>query len=260
MDFGAAPDAEPAEGSAEEAAREGVMPGPAALTSGSDDEGVMEDAADYAGVKAEEPAAEIPEAHTEPSASYNEEAPVAGGRASSEKTKTPSSGKTKTARISRQADEPGTITIRKKPGRKEKEKVWKSEAQPKRGRKSLKEIAAEADLIEIPADEILFSKQYYSIGDVANMFRMNPTLIRTWSNEFEQLLQPKKNKKGDRYFRPLDVKTLHLIYHLIRVRKFTLEGAKEHLKSQKKKTENHFAVIRSLDAFKAFLLELKQNL
>lgn len=157
-------------------------------------------------------------------------------------------------------DERTVLTIRKKPGRKEKEKVWKSATPGKRGRKSLKDIASEADLIEIPADEQLFSKQYYSIGDVANMFRMNPSLIRTWSNEFDGLLQPRKNRKGDRYFRPDDVKLLHLIYHLIRVRKFTLEGAKEHLKLQKKKTEKQFAVIQALQQFRSFLLELKSTL
>jgi DNA-binding transcriptional MerR regulator len=158
-------------------------------------------------------------------------------------------------------DESTVLTIRKKPGRKQKEKVWKSSANPgKRGRKSLKEIAAEAELIEIPADELLYSKQYYSIGDVANMFRMNPSLIRSWSNEFSGMLQPRKNRKGDRFFRPDDVKFLHLIYHLIRVRKFTLEGAKEHLKQQKKKTEKQFAVIQALQQFKSFLLEMKANL
>ncbi len=157
-------------------------------------------------------------------------------------------------------DESTILTIRKKPGRKEKEKVWKSASPGKRGRKSLKEIAAEADLIEIPPDDSLYSKQYYSIGDVANMFRMNPSLIRSWANEFDGMLQPRKNRKGDRFFRPEDVKTLHLIYHLIRVRKFTLEGAREHLKHQKKKTENQFALIKSLQGFKAFLLELKASL
>lgn len=157
-------------------------------------------------------------------------------------------------------DEETVLTIRKKPGRKQKEKVWKSATPGKRGRKSLKDIAAEADLIEIPEDAILFNKQYYSIGEVANMFRMNPSLIRTWTNEFEGMLQPRKNRKGDRFYRPDDVKFLHLIYHLIRVRKFTLEGAREHLKSQKKKTENQFAVIQSLQQFKTFLLELKANL
>lgn len=157
-------------------------------------------------------------------------------------------------------DEETVLTIRKKPGRKQKEKVWKSATPGKRGRKSLKDIATEADLIEIPEDAILFGKQYYSIGEVANMFRMNPSLIRTWTNEFEGMLQPRKNRKGDRFYRPDDVKFLHLIYHLIRVRKFTLEGAREHLKSQKKKTENQFAVIQSLQQFKTFLLELKANL
>jgi DNA-binding transcriptional MerR regulator len=157
-------------------------------------------------------------------------------------------------------DESTVVSVRKKPGRKEKEKIWKSATPGKRGRKSLKDIAAEADLISIPADEQLYTKQYYSIGDVANMFRMNPSLIRTWSNEFSSMLQPRKNKKGDRYFRPDDVKSLHLIYHLIRVRKFTLEGAKEHLKGQKKKTEKQFAVIQALQQFKLFLLELKTNL
>lgn len=133
-----------------------------------------------------------------------------------------------------------TITVRRKPGRKQKEKTWKSATPGKRGRKSLKEIAAEADLVEIPPDEELYSKQYYSIGDVANMFRMNPALIRTWSNEFESMLKPRKNRKGDRFYRPEDVKFLHLIYHLVRVRKFTLEGAKEHLKGQKKKWKTSF--------------------
>lgn len=152
------------------------------------------------------------------------------------------------------------VTIRRKPGRKQKEKTWKSATPGKRGRKSLKEIAAEADLVEIPTDEELFTKQYYSIGDVANMFRMNPALIRTWSNEFESMLKPRKNRKGDRFYRPEDVKFLHLIYHLVRVRKFTLEGAKEHLKGQKKKMENQFQVIQKLQQLKAFLLELKANL
>ena len=63
---------------------------------------------------------------------------------------------------------------------------------PKRGRKSLKEMGLDADLIEIPADEILFQKQYYSIGDVAAMFKENTSLIRYWENEFT-ILKPKKN-------------------------------------------------------------------
>src|SRR5947207_2195978 len=91
-----------------------------------------------------------------------------------------------------------------------------------RGRKSLKDFS-EADVITIPPDEELFKKMYYSIGDVAAMFKENASLIRYWENEFD-ILKPKKNKKGDRFFRPEDVKNLKLIHHLLRERKYTIEG------------------------------------
>src|ERR1700722_12328434 len=97
-----------------------------------------------------------------------------------------------------------------------------------RGRKSIRQVSEEADLIQIPEDEILFQKQYYTMGEVAEMFRVNQSLLRFWEAEFN-ILQPKKNKKGDRYFRPIDIKNLHLIYHLLRQRKYTIEGAKDFL-------------------------------
>jgi DNA-binding transcriptional MerR regulator len=128
----------------------------------------------------------------------------------------------------------------------------------KRGRKSLKQVSAEADLIEIPADEVLFSKQYYTMGEVAEMFRVNQSLLRYWETEFDAL-QPRKNKKGDRYFRPVDIKTLHLIYHLLRRSKYTIEGAKEFLRKNKKAKER-FEVIEKLQQIKSFLLEWKAQL
>ncbi len=127
-----------------------------------------------------------------------------------------------------------------------------------RGRRSLKDIAVHADLIQIPPDEILFQKQYYSIGEVATMFRENQSLIRYWETEFD-ILQPRKNRKGDRFFRPVDVKNLVLIYDLLRRRKFTIEGAKDYLKKNKK-AEEKFAMIQSLEKIKRFMLELKANL
>ena len=127
-----------------------------------------------------------------------------------------------------------------------------------RGRRSLKNIDMNADLIQIPEDEILFQKQYYSIGEVAIMFRENQSLIRYWETEFD-ILQPRKNRKGDRFFRPVDVKNLVLIYDLLRRRKFTIEGAKDFLKKYKKADEN-FVMIQSLERIKGFLLELKANL
>ena len=128
----------------------------------------------------------------------------------------------------------------------------------KRGRKSLKQVAAEADLIEIPADEILFAKQYYTMGEVSEMFKVNQSLLRYWETEFD-ILQPRKNKKGDRYFRPIDIKNLHLIYHLLRQRKYTIEGAKEFLRNNKKAKER-FEVIERLQQIRNFLLEWKAQL
>lgn len=128
----------------------------------------------------------------------------------------------------------------------------------KRGRPSLKDMDSNLDLVQIPPDEILFQKQYYSIGQVATWFRVNQSLVRYWETEFD-ILQPRKNKKGDRYFRPEDVKNLLLIYDLLRRRKFTLEGAKEFLKNTKK-TEEKFVMIQSLEKIKTFFLELKASL
>jgi DNA-binding transcriptional MerR regulator len=127
-----------------------------------------------------------------------------------------------------------------------------------RGRASLKEMAISADLVQVPPDDILFQKQYYSIGEVAGWFRLNQSLLRFWENEFD-ILQPRKNRKGDRFFRPVDVKNLVLIHDLLRRRKFTIEGAKDYLKNSKKADEK-FEVIQSLEKLKGFLLELKASL
>ncbi len=127
-----------------------------------------------------------------------------------------------------------------------------------RGRKSIKENEATVDLIEVPEDEELFKKSYYSIGIVANMFKVNVSLLRYWENEFD-VLKPKKNGKGNRLFRPEDVKNLQLIYHLIRERKYTIDGAKDFIKKGKKINES-FELIQSLKRVKGFLLELKANL
>lgn len=127
-----------------------------------------------------------------------------------------------------------------------------------RGRKSMKQIEAEADLIEVPEDEELFKKQYYSIGEVAGMFKVNQSLLRYWEAEFD-IIQPRKNKKGDRHFRPIDIKNLHLIYHLLRQRKYTIEGAKDFLKKNKK-TEERFEILQKLTQIKSFLQALKSSL
>ncbi len=127
-----------------------------------------------------------------------------------------------------------------------------------RGRKSMKEMTASVHLVDVPEDEVLFQKMYYSIGQVAEWFKVNASLIRLWENEFD-VLKPKKNGKGDRLFRPEDVKNIQLIYHLTREKKYTLEGAKDYFRNNKK-AEEKFAAIEALKKLKGFLNELKANL
>lgn len=159
----------------------------------------------------------------------------------------------------------GKITVKIKskspfpaPAIKEKKEKVKKPLQ-KRGRKSFKEIDAEVDLIQIPEDEILFKKQYYPISEVAKWFRVNTSLLRFWENEFD-VLKPRKNRKGDRLFRPEDIKNLELIYQLLRQRKYTIEGAKEYIKTNKKKADIQQQLTSTLQKFKSFLLDLKANL
>jgi DNA-binding transcriptional MerR regulator len=127
-----------------------------------------------------------------------------------------------------------------------------------RGRMRLSDMDVMVDLVEVPEDDILFQKSYYGISDVANMFKVNISLIRFWENEFD-ILKPKKNGKGDRLFRPQDIKNLQLIYHLLREKKYTIEGARDFLKKNKKVDET-FELIESLKKTKTFLLDLKASL
>ena len=127
-----------------------------------------------------------------------------------------------------------------------------------RGRMKLSDMNAGIDKVDVPNDDVLFGKSYYSIGAVSEMFGVNQSLIRYWENEFS-ILKPKKNKKGDRFFRPDDVKNLKLIFQLLRERKYTIEGAKEFLKKNKN-AEEKFATVEALQKIKSFLNELKANL
>ncbi|HEY3390098.1 MAG TPA: MerR family transcriptional regulator, partial [Prolixibacteraceae bacterium] len=129
----------------------------------------------------------------------------------------------------------------------------------KRGRKSFKDMDSEADLIEIPEDEILQQKLYYSISEVAGWFKVNTSLLRYWENEFD-ILQPRKTRKGDRLFRVEDIKNLQLIYFLLRQRKFSIDGAKNYLRNNKQEADKQVRISESLNKFKSFLLEMKANL
>jgi DNA-binding transcriptional MerR regulator len=127
----------------------------------------------------------------------------------------------------------------------------------KRGRKALSD-PYDSEILRTISEKKL-PKQYYGIGEVAEMFHVNNSLIRYWENEFD-ILKPKKNRKGDRLFRPEDIHNLQLIYHLLRERKYTIEGARKKLKEEKKITERNFEMVQSLQKVKQFLIELKEEL
>ena len=102
-------------------------------------------------------------------------------------------------------------------------------------------------------------KLYYNIGEVADAFEVNTSLIRFWEKEFD-IIKPKKNAKGNRKFTPQDVEHFELIYHLVKERGFTLDGAKLHLKESKSETLSKFELVRKLRHIKSELQKLKSNL
>ena len=102
-------------------------------------------------------------------------------------------------------------------------------------------------------------KRYYSIGEVAKAFGLNASLIRFWEKEFDALKR-KKNAKGNRKFTPEDIKNLKFIYHLVKERGFTLDGAKIHLKEEKQETLTNFEIISKLEDVKNQLIKIKQHL
>ncbi len=116
-----------------------------------------------------------------------------------------------------------------------------------------------ADMMELPADDVLSKKLYYSIGEVSDMFQINPSSLRYWETEFT-IIKPKKNKKGDRFYTAADIKKLHLIYYLLRFKKYTIEAAKDYLKKHKEEAEVRFELVQSLQQMKAFLLNIKADL
>lgn len=102
-------------------------------------------------------------------------------------------------------------------------------------------------------------KRYYTIGEVAKLFNVNPSLIRFWEGEFS-VLQPKKNRKGNRLFTQEDIENIKIIYHLVKEKGFTLSGAKEEMKKNPDDIKDTQKVIESLSKLKGFLLEIKDSL
>ena len=128
-----------------------------------------------------------------------------------------------------------------------------------RGRKSNKDTFTGVDQMGIPDDEALRMKLYHPIRNVAKWFGVPASQIRFWENQFE-VLTPRKNRKGDRLFRFEDIQYLKTIYYLLRIKKYSIEGAREYLKENKKAADDNTQIVESLNSIKGFLLELKASL
>lgn len=119
----------------------------------------------------------------------------------------------------------------------------------------------------MPYKETETVKLYYTIGEVADLFKVNASLIRFWEKEFDSL-KPKKNKKGNRLFTPEDLDNFKIIYNLVKEQGLTLDGAKKYMKDNKKvlkheiKTEKgHFSEIeQKLNLIKRELVHLQSKL
>lgn len=111
----------------------------------------------------------------------------------------------------------------------------------------------------MPYKEPKIEKLYYTIGEVAEMFQVNTSLIRFWEREFD-VIQPKKNKKGNRLFTREDIENLHLIYHLVKEKGMTLKGAQKKMKENREDVHHNFEVISSLQSIRQMLIDIKDEL
>ena len=111
----------------------------------------------------------------------------------------------------------------------------------------------------MPYKEKEITKLYFTIGKVAKLFNVNTSHIRFWEKEFD-IIKPQKNKKGNRIFTKEDVDNFYTIFHLVKERGFTLEGAKQKLKLNKEDTINNIEIVKSLNKVREFLLEFKKEL
>ncbi|MFO7939671.1 MAG: MerR family transcriptional regulator [Bacteroidales bacterium] len=111
----------------------------------------------------------------------------------------------------------------------------------------------------MPYKEKKVEKLYYSIGEVAEMFDVNTSLIRYWEKEFD-VIKPKKNKKGNRHFTNDDIENFGLIYYLVKELGMTLKGAQKKMKDNRQETISNYEIVKSLRNIKALLLEVKEEL
>ncbi len=103
------------------------------------------------------------------------------------------------------------------------------------------------------------NKLFYSIGEVAKMFDVNASLIRYWEGQFD-IIKPRKNKRGVRYFTDSDIENFKIIYTLLKERGMTIKGAQRKLKENKDDTINNIEIVNSLKKVKGFLNQILSDM
>ncbi|MFO7923221.1 MAG: MerR family transcriptional regulator [Bacteroidales bacterium] len=111
----------------------------------------------------------------------------------------------------------------------------------------------------MPYKEKKVEKLYYSIGEIADMFNVNASLIRYWEKEFD-IIKPKKNKKGNRFFTIEDIDNFYLIHELVKSRGMTLKGAKKKIKENREDTVKNLEIVKILKNVRDKLIEIKEGL
>ncbi len=111
----------------------------------------------------------------------------------------------------------------------------------------------------MPYKEKEIEKVYYPIGEVAEMFQVNASLIRFWEKEFD-IIRPKKNKKGNRLFTKEDIENFKKIFILVKQEGFTLEGAKQKLKHPVANVTQNDEIYTKLIKVRASLIEIEKSL
>ena len=106
-------------------------------------------------------------------------------------------------------------------------------------------------------DEPIAKKAYYSIGEVRDLTGLKAHVLRYWETQFE-LLQPTKNRAGNRVFRPKEIELILLVKHLLYDQKFTIDGARQRLLDMRKGGEI-LAISRDM-VDRDFLAGMKQEL
>ena len=111
----------------------------------------------------------------------------------------------------------------------------------------------------MPYKEPVIEKLYYSIGEVAKLFNVNTSLIRFWEKEFD-IIKPKKNKKGNRFFTKEDVKNFEIIYHLVKEKGMTLKGAQKKMQENRDDTIHNYEIVRTLNNIRGLLIEIRDQM